>query len=74
MGRIADLCVEIASVAEETPEGAFLPPEAWERLRGDWSDADIEDAMSLVGTTQALEDLVQVADSLSAHLVELLGR
>jgi hypothetical protein len=47
MGRIVDLCGDVAAAAEEGPDGLLLPVEAWDRLRADWSDEDIEDADSL---------------------------
>jgi hypothetical protein len=73
MGRIADLCGEIAAAADEGPEGLVLPPDAWDRLRGEWSDADIEDGLSFVRDSLWQTELVEAADSLSARLVELLG-
>ena len=73
MGRIADLCGEIAAAADEGPEGLVLPPDAWDRLRGDWSDADIEDALAFVRDSLLQSELVEASDSLSARLVELLG-
>lgn len=73
MGRIVDLCGEIAAEAEEGPEGLVLSTEAWERLRTDWDDEDIEDAMSLVRDSLLQGELVEAADSLSARLVEVLG-
>ena len=73
MGRIADLCGEVAAAADEGPEGLVLSPEAWDRLRGEWSDADIEDALALVNAPLLLNELVEAADNVSARLVELLG-
>ena len=73
MGRIVDLCGEIAAEAEEGPEGLVLSTEAWERLRIDWDDEDIEDAMSLVRDSLLQGELVEAADSLSSRLVEILG-
>jgi hypothetical protein len=73
MGRIVDLCSEIAEAAEEGPDGLVLPPDAWERLRTDWTDEDIEDALSLVHESLLQSELVDSADSLSARLLELLG-
>jgi len=73
MGRIVDLCGEVAAVAEEGGEGFVLPPDAWARLRADWSDEDIEDALGLVHDSLLQSELVEAADSLSARLVELLG-
>ncbi len=74
MGRIVDLCGEIAAAADEGPEGLVLPPDAWERLRRDWSDDDIEDALGFVKDSILQSELVESADNVSAHLVELLGR
>ena len=73
MGRIVELCGEIAEAAEEGPDGLVLPPEVWDRLRVDWSDEDIEDALGLVHDSLLQSELVDSADSLSARLLELLG-
>jgi hypothetical protein len=73
MGRILDLCGEIAAAAEEGQEGLVLPPDAWDRLRAEWDDADIEDAMSLVHDSLLQAELVESADSLSGRLVDMLG-
>jgi hypothetical protein len=73
MGRIADLCGEVAAAADEGPEGVVLPADAWDKLREEWSDADIEDAFSLVRDSLLLSELVEAADSMSTRLVELLG-
>lgn len=73
MGRIVDLCGEIAAAAEEGPEGLVLGAEMWERLRDEWTDDDIEDALGLVRDSLMLGELVESADSLSARLVEVLG-
>ena len=73
MGRIVDLCGDVAAAADEGAEGLILPPDAWDRLRDDWSDDDIEDALGLVKDSLLQSELVEAADSLSARLVELLG-
>jgi len=73
MGRIADLCGEVAAAAEEGPEGLLLPPDVWESMRAEWSDDDIEDALGFVKDSLLQADLVEASDSLSARLVELLG-
>ena len=73
MGRIVELCGEVAAEAEEGPEGLVLHPDAWERLRGEWQDEDIEDALSLVQDSLMQSELVESADSLSARLLDLLG-
>jgi hypothetical protein len=73
MGRIVDLCGEVAAAADEGPEGLILPIDAWDRLRDAWSDEDIEDALGLVKDSLLQSELVEAADSLSARLLELLG-
>jgi hypothetical protein len=73
MGRIVDLCSDIAESAEEGTEGLVLPPDVWERLRADWSDEEIEDALTLVHESLLQADLVETADSLNARLLDLLG-
>ena len=73
MGRIADLCGEIAAAAEEGPEGWDLAPDMWDRLREEWTDDDIEDALGLVRDSLTLAEIVESADSLSTRLVEVLG-
>jgi hypothetical protein len=73
MGRIVDLCGEVAAAADEGPEGLVLSPETWARLRVDWRDEDIEDALGLVQDSLLQGELAEAADSLSAHLLELLG-
>lgn len=74
MGRIVDLCGEVAAAAEEGSEGLVLPAEDWQRLREDWSEEDIEDALGLVHDSLLQGELVEATDSLSAHLVEALGQ
>ena len=73
MGRIVDLCGEVAAAADEGPEGLILPPDVWDRLRADWDDEDIEDALGLVTDSLLQAELVESADTLSARLVEVLG-
>ncbi len=73
MGRIVDLCGEIAAAADEGPDGLILPLDVWEKLRKDWSDDDIEDALGFVKDSLLQSELVEASDSLSAHLVDLLG-
>jgi hypothetical protein len=73
MGRIVDLLGEVAAAADEGPEGLVLPAEDWERLRTDWRDEDIEDALSLVHDSLLQGELVEASDSLSARMLEVLG-
>jgi hypothetical protein len=73
MGRIVDLFTEVAEHADEGPEGLTLPHETWSRLRAEWDEADIEDALILVRESLLHSDLVDTADSLSFRLIEALG-
>jgi hypothetical protein len=73
MGRIAELLGEVAEIAEEGPDGLRLPPDAWDRLREDWNDEDIEDALGLVTDSLLLSELVESSDSLSARMVDFIG-
>ena len=73
MGRIVDLCGEVAASAEEGGEGLVLSPEAWDRLREDWKDEEIEDALAFVRDSLLQGELVDAADSLSSELLTLLG-
>jgi hypothetical protein len=73
MGRIVDLCGEVAAAVEEGPEGFVLPAEAREELLGDWTEEDVEDALNLVSESFFHSELVEAADSLSARLLEVLG-
>jgi len=73
VGRILELCGEVAAQAEEGPDGIMLPPDAWERFKDDWTEDEVEDALSLVRESLAQAELVEAADSLSARLLELLG-
>lgn len=73
MGRIVELCGEIAEYAEEGGEGLVLSPDAWDRLRDEWTDEEIEDALTLVQENLLQGELVESADSLSARLLDVLG-
>jgi hypothetical protein len=73
MGRISELLSEIAESAEEGGEGLVLSPDVWDRLRDDWTDEEIEDALSVVQDSLLQGALVESADSLSARLLDLLG-
>jgi hypothetical protein len=73
MGRMVDLCGEVAAAADEGRDGLVLSAEAWDRLRADYSDEDIEDALAFVKDSLLQSELVEAADSLSARLVEVLG-
>jgi len=73
MGRIVDLFSEVASEADVGAGGITLPPDAYERLREEWEEEDIEDALKLVHENLLQTELAESADSLSARMVELLG-
>ena len=73
MGRIVDLFGEVAAEAEIGADGMELSPEAHERLREEWDDSDIEDALKLVYDAYLQNELVECADSLSARMVDVLG-
>lgn len=73
MGRIVDLFSEVAAEADVGAGGIVLPPDAYERLREEWEDEDIEDALKLVHETLLQGELVESADSLSARMVDVLG-
>jgi hypothetical protein len=73
MGRILDLCAEIASEAEEGEDGLIISPDAWDRFRQDWNDEEIEDALALVKDSLLQSELIEASDSLSARLLDVLG-
>ena len=73
MGRISELLSEIAESAEEGGEGLVLSPDAWDRLRDEWTDEEIEDALRVVQESLLQGALLESADSLSARLLEILG-
>jgi len=73
MGRMVDLCGEVAAAADEGADGLGLSAVAWDRLRAEYSDEDIEDALAFVKDSLMQSELVEAADSLSARLVEVLG-
>ena len=73
MGRILDLFGEVAAEADEGAEGLELSPEAWGRLRGEWKDEDIDDALGLVHESLLQSELVEAAESLTLRLLEILS-
>ena len=73
MGRILDLFGEVAAEADEGTEGLVLSPDAWDRLRKEWRDEDIEDALGLVHESLLQSELVESAESLTGRLLEVLG-
>jgi hypothetical protein len=73
MGRIVDLLAEVAAEAEVGEEGMVLSPDGYERLREEWEESEIEDALKLVYDKFLQLELVDCADSLSARMVDVLG-
>jgi hypothetical protein len=73
MGRIVDLIAAVAEEADIGDERMDLPQDAYDRLRQEWEDEDIEDALKLVHETFLRDELVESADSLSARMVDVLG-
>jgi hypothetical protein len=73
MGRILDLCAEIASTSEEGAEGLVLGVDERERLGQEWSEDEIDDALALVHESLLQSELVDAADSLNATLLEVLS-
>jgi len=73
VGRILELCGEVAAEVEEGADGIMLPPDAWERFKDDFTEEEVEDAVSLVRESLLQTELVEAADSLSARLLDLLG-
>jgi hypothetical protein len=74
MGRIVDLLGEVAAAADEGHDGMVLDVEDRERLRDDWDDDDIDDALALVNQSYLNQAVVEIVDNLSSRLVETLGR
>jgi hypothetical protein len=74
VGRFADLCAEVAAEADATDAGLLLPDETLARLReAGWTEEDIADALEFVHATFVQNELIEAADSLSGHLVDLLS-
>ena len=73
MGRILDLFGEVAAEADEGTDGLELSPDAWDRLRKEWKDEDIDDALGLVHESLLQSELVEAAESLTGRLLEILG-
>lgn len=73
MGRIVDLCTDVAAAVDEGPEGFVLSLEAREQFLKSWPDEDIDDALNFVTESLLQSELVEAADSLTARLLEVLG-
>ena len=73
MGRIVELITDVAASADEAGVNLSLPPVDFDRLRDDWGDDEIEDALALAQTAFHHEAVNEAADSLSARVIEVLG-
>lgn len=73
MGRIADLIADVAAEADPGEERMDLPQETRDRLRQEWEEDDIEDALAIVHQEYLREALVQSADSLNSRMMDVLG-
>ena len=68
-----DLITDVAASADEEGAKLSLPPGDFDRLRDDWGDDEIEDALALAQTAFHHEAVTEAADSLSARVLEILG-
>ncbi|HRB12978.1 MAG TPA: hypothetical protein PKU70_08195 [Vicinamibacteria bacterium] len=73
MGRIVELITDVAASADEEGANLTLPMGDFDRLRDDWGDDDIEDALALAQTAFHHEAVNEAADSLCARVIEVLG-
>lgn len=73
MGRIVELITDVAASADEEGASLTLPMADFDRLRDDWGDDEIEDALALAQTAFHHEAVNEAADSLSARVIEVLG-
>jgi len=73
MGRIVELITDVAASADEEGANLSLPVGDFDRLRDDWGDDEIEDALALAQTAFHHEAVNEAADSLSARVIEILG-
>jgi hypothetical protein len=73
MGRIVELITDVAAAADEEGLKLSLPMGDFDRLRDDWGDDEIEDALALAQTAFHHEAVNEAADSLSARVIEVLG-
>ncbi|MBK5257943.1 MAG: hypothetical protein JJE39_18110 [Vicinamibacteria bacterium] len=73
MGRIVELITDVAASADEEGTKLSLPNGDFDRLRDDWGDDEIEDALALAQTAFHHEAVNEAADSLSARVIEVLG-
>ena len=73
MGRLVELITDVAASADEEGTSLSLSPGDFDRLRDDWGDDEIEDALLLAQTAFHHEAVNEAADSLSARVIEILG-
>ena len=73
MGRLIELITDVAASADEEGAKLSLPTNDFDRLRDDWGDDEIEDALALAETAFHQEAVCEAADSLSARVIEVLG-
>lgn len=73
MGRIVELITDVAAAADEEGASLTLPMGDFDRLRDDWGDDEIEDALALAQTAFHHEAVNEAADSLCARVIEVLG-
>ncbi len=73
MGRIVELITDVAASADEEGTNLTLPMVDFDRLRDDWGDDEIEDALALAQTAFHHEAVNEAADSLCARVIEILG-
>ena len=73
MGRLIDLITDVAASADEEGTSLSLSPGDFDRLRDDWGDDEIEDALALAQTAFHHEAVNEAADSLCARVIEILG-
>lgn len=73
MGRLIELITDVAASADEQGAALSLANSEFDRLRDDWGDDEIEDALALAQTSFHHEAVNEAADSLSARMIELLG-
>jgi len=73
MGRIVELITDVAASADEEGANLTLPVGDFDRLRDDWGDDEIEDALALAQTAFHHEAVNEAADSLCARVIEVLG-
>ena len=73
MGRLVELITDVAASADEAGTSLVLGTADFDRLRDDWGDDEIEDALALAQTAFHHEAVNEAADSLCARVIEVLG-